>query len=445
MAFVLVAVRRSRFGSLVTLVLATALAQSAAAAEPLGPPDYADETRLAQWLWTHSLEVVEARMQGRIAAAEVVRATLLPNPAVDFAINTLPVGATNPRTLRDPLLNVPNYNLGVSQMFEIGKRAPRRALAEASVAFAQASARTLAAERFFDLLSAIGRMALHQTRAEAFADLVKSSEGLLELQRVRAVKGDIALLDHTRAEVEHQRLLSARDAARQEIESARFECTQIAASLCDRFASAADATAYLGRGRQNVWPKVWSAEIEARRPDLVALQHSAQSARLRADLARSLGLPDLTGRLAYTYDTFDISGNQAQSISMSVSVSLPAFNHGQAEAHAATAQLQQADELRQVRVLSGTVALEALARRRELADARTSQLDAALPKAAQVIGALTEAMRRGSASLADVLLARRAYQELLIERMELEAIGHQAVVDTRRAAGLFPQPLGQEP
>lgn len=413
--------------------------------EGLTARDYDDEAKLSVWLWAHSPEVVEARMQGRLAGADVVRAGLRPNPAVDVAVNTIPIGASNPRSLRDPLLHVPNYNLGVSQTFEIGKRGPRRALAQSGVALAQAAARTVLADRFFDLVAAIGQMALHQLRAEAFGELVKSSESLLELQRVRATKGDIAVLDLTRAEVEHQRLLSARDAAELEIETARLECAQIVASPCERFATPAEARAYLGRIRRGPWPNAWSADIEARRPDLLALQESVRGARSRADLARSLGLPDLTGRLGYTYDTFQEAGNQAQSFSMSLSVSLPTFNHGQAESLAAVAQLEQANALRQVRVRSGTVMLQALARRRELTEARTGQLDAALPKAAKVIEALTEAMRRGSASLADVLLARRAYQELLIERLELEATGYQSVIDIRRAAGLFPQPRGQEP
>lgn len=436
---------RARLLGLVVLVLVAGRAAPVLAENRLTEADYSDEDHIANWLWTYSPDVVDARMQGRLAQAEVVRATLRPNPALDMAVNTLPLGSTNPPTLRNPWLNVPNYNVGLSQMFEIGKRGPRKVLAEAGVTLADASARVVLADRFFDLVAAVGRMALQQTRAEAFVELVKSSEALLQLQRVRATKGDIALLDLTRAEVEYQRLLSARDAALQEIESARFDCSQIAGSTCERFASPADARTYLARGRQLQWPATWTPEIEARRPDLLALQASVQSAHSRAELAHSLALPDLTGRVGYTYDTFEVSGNQTQSISMSLSVSLPTFNHGQAESSAAVAQLEQASRMREVRVRSSTVALQALARRRDLTDARASQLDAALPKAAKVIDALTEAMRRGSASLADVLLARRAYQELLIERLELDAIFHQSVVDMRRAAGILPQPRGQEP
>jgi len=46
----------------------------------------------------------------------------------------------------------------------------------------------------------------------------------------------------------------------------------------------------------------------------------------------------------------------------------------------------------------------------------------------------------GGTSLADVLLARRSYQELLLDRSDLDADAFDATLKLRQAAALFPRP-----
>ena len=57
-----------------------AIGQAAWADEALSPADYQDEARLAQLIWDRAPEVLEARQQSQVAASEVTRAHLYPNP-----------------------------------------------------------------------------------------------------------------------------------------------------------------------------------------------------------------------------------------------------------------------------------------------------------------------------------------------------------------------------
>ena len=66
----------------------------------------------------------------------------------------------------------------------------------------------------------------------------------------------------------------------------------------------------------------------------------------------------------------------------------------------------------------------------------------AIPRAQGVAERMDAAARRGGAALQDVLLARRALEELQLDRVAVAAERFRAVVDLRRAAGLLPDVPG---
>ncbi len=409
----------------------------------LTPDEYADEAKLVELLWNQSPDVLEARTAAGIAASEVTRAGRFPNPALDFTWGTIPVGRTNPPHVSDPLDRVPNYTAGLSELIELAKRGPRQAASIAEYERSHAQALAALATRFFDLLGAVGHIAKSQLRAAVTGQLVEASSALLDLDRARASKGDIAVVDLDRAEVEHDRLLATRDAALTELETARAECVAIVGVPCEAFESGKSARAFLERAATAALPAQWSDELEHRRPDIAALDAALRAARQRATLAQHKVIPDVTVRLGYTYDQFVLSGNQRNSVSLGMQLPLPVADQGQADVQAATATLVRAAQTRQVLADTGRITLQAATRRRELIATRARQLDSALAKARDVRDTLTAAQRRGGTSLTDVLLARRGYQELLLDRSDLDAEAFEAVLKVRAAAALFPRPSDQ--
>jgi len=419
---------------------AIVFAQAAPTSPPLSANDYADEVKLSELLWNRSPDVLDARTAAGVAASEVTRARRYPNPSLDFTWGTIPVGTTNPSGLHDPLDAVPNYNAGISELVELAKRGPRQAATAAEFERSRAQALTTLGARFFDLLGAVGHIAKNQLRAVVTGQLVEASTGLVELERGRAAKGDIAVIDLSRAEVEHDRLLATRDAALTELEAARAECAAIVAAPCATFDSGKAARAFLEHASAASLPVVWSTEIEHNRPDIAALDAALLAAHQRATLAQHRVIPDVTLRLGYTYDQFVIAGNQRNSLSLGVQVPMPVADQGQADLEAAAAVLERATQARQALAEAGRSTLESAARRRTLIAARTQQLDAALAQARDVRDTLIAAQRRGGTSLADVLLARRSYQELLLDRSDLDADAFDATLKLRQAAALFPRP-----
>src|SRR5262249_38942482 len=159
---------------------------------------------------------------------------------------------------------------------------------------------------------------------------------------------------------------------------------------------------------------------------IAAANATLQAAGARATLAKRHAIPDVTVRMGYTYDTFATAGNQRQSLGLGVQLPLPVLDQGQADLQAATATRESAVRVRDSLVTSGRQVLSAATRQRDLVAARIRQLNVALSTARQLRDATLGAARQGGASQVDVLLAVRAYQELLLDRIDLDADAYTA-------------------
>jgi cobalt-zinc-cadmium efflux system outer membrane protein len=398
-----------------------------------------DEQALAAALWRGGPDVVAARGTVVDAEAAAQRAALFPNPSLNASWGTIPVGRRNPPGIR--FGDVPNYTVGASQLFEIGKRGPRREAALAGVDEANQTLGELFRERFLDLLRAIGEQASAAGRAEVLARLVEGSEETLRLQKLRAARGDVAGLEVDRLEVEHLRLLSSLGEAHAAMEAAAAGCALLLGSTCPRFGSLEEALRYLGGPAT---PAVDDDQAIARRPDLRALEASERRARAEGLLARRQKIPDPTLGAGFTHDQFEAAGNQPNSVSVSVAVPLPVFDRGQPEAARAEVRARLAARQRETLTQAARLALSADRRRLALLAERARRLDdQAIPMARTTAERLEAAARRGGAALQDVLLARRAMEELQMDLVEVAGQAFSARLDIRRAAGSVPDPQSE--
>ena len=416
-------------------------------------PDPFNETALAADLWNHSPDLLLSRQSVIEAEAVRDRSYVLPNPTLAAAWGTIPIGRRNPPDAT--FGEVPNYTVGISEMIELGKRGPRQTSAEAATKAASLTVADAYRQSFFALLEAIAEQASATARRSVLERLVGDSADSLRLQRERAKRGDVAALEVDRLEVEHLRLLSAAREAEEAQEIAVGACARILGADCPRFAGEEDARRFLFEKHPGALALAGGAQravgaqddgqgdgqAVAARPDLMALE--AEQKRLQADLvlAGRATIPDPTASVSYMHDQFEIAGNQANSIVLAVSLPLPVFDRGQVESARAKRRLEAA--LQAHRVLSDS-ALRALAlarKRLAVLQERARSLDeAALPRARSLAEGMDAASHRGGASLIDVLLARRAFEELQLDRLEVAATTFKATLDIRRNAALYPHP-----
>jgi cobalt-zinc-cadmium efflux system outer membrane protein len=412
------------------------------------PVDAFDERALSAAVWRSAPEVLAARRELIDAEAVQARAHLLPNPSLTAAWNTIPVGQ---RPTLDPATgqpvafgDVPSYSVGISQLIELGKRGPRQQAAAAARAGAQLDALDVYLRAFFSVLEALADQAAQTARLAVLERLIGDAQESLRLQRARADKGDLAPLEVDRLEVEHSRLLSALNDARADREGTLLACDGFLGEPCPRFAGEDEARRFLSR--QASAPGSDPQAALAARPDLQALR--AERARLEAELtlAGRQALPDPVASVGFTHDRFLAAGNQPNSLNLSLTFPLPLFDRGQTEATRARRRL--ATNQTATQVLSRSV-LRGLTIQREqlrILTVRARLLEEqAVPRARSVVERTEAAFRRGGVGFPEVLLARRAFEELELDRIEVAAAAHRAGLNLRRATGALPWPDQHRP
>ena len=393
-----------------------------------------DEAALVNLLWEHAPDLQLARARVAAARAEAQRAHFLPNPTIDLSANTLPVGPSNPVGLSEPWANTPNYALGVSELIELGKRGPRQEATRLAVVATLYDARAQLTDRYHDLEEAIGEVAASVRRIALLSDLVADALRLSEVQRARADKGDTALLDADRARLEEQKLRASLREQQAKLLSNLRLCSQAAGVPCEPFANLAATSAWLSRLRGE-----YPVDAVEQRPDVLSLTAAAQSARASETLARNRVIPDPTVRVGYVRDQFVVSGNQQNSLFVGLSVPIPLFDHGQADAAAAAGAATAATRARAALVQIGRDAAARFgAEAASLAERRAQLTNETLPLARSVVSRLDAAVQRGGAEIQDLLLARRTLGELLLEAADVDLTAFHLDVERSRTAGRLP-------
>jgi cobalt-zinc-cadmium efflux system outer membrane protein len=401
------------------LVLALVLA-AIAPARSADPPDATptrlalgrlpDDAALARLLWARSPDLVAGRTRIAAARADAVRAGLLPNPTLDGSWNTIPVGQTTPANLDSPMTSVPNYAVSVAELVEIGKRGPRQDAARHALLAATLDVQEQLRQRYWDLRDRIAEVAAAQARIAALGDVVADAHRLGTLQQERTARGDAPGIDADRALLDADKYGAMLADERQQLAEALAACTRTAGVPCEPFADATQAGAYLAHA-----PATPDADL-ADRPDLRALAAEEDRGKAAMALARARRIPDPTLRVGYVYDQFVAAGNQRNSLFAGVSLPLPVFDHGQADAMEAAAAVDAAARARGLLEAQGAQDLGALAAQARETEVRRRALDeTSLPLARRVVATLDQVVAQGGASLNELLLARRSLGELLLD------------------------------
>ena len=392
------------------------------------------EPELLKLLWSRSPELVAARGRVEAARADALRTRPLPNPGLDLFINTIPLGAPNPPDLPNPILNTPNLSVGLSELIEIGKRAPRQQAARSALEAAAFDAADLLRRRSFDLLEVTGMIAGIEERVVALESLVADAARLSAIQKQRADKGDSAALDVDRSELEEEKLRSTLGEEREKLGAALLDCSRIAGASCEPFGDVARARDFVGTFARPPTVDELQPSIEAR-ADVKSLERQEASAKSQLELAHQRRVPDPTVHLGYVRDQFVASGNQQNSLFVGVSISLPLFERGEADAVQASALLTAAQTSRALLLSQARRDLVRLVEQARVADARRTRMrERTVPLATGVVERLSAALAAGGASLQDVLLARRTLGELLVDAADLDVTAVRLAVAVKRTA-----------
>jgi cobalt-zinc-cadmium efflux system outer membrane protein len=414
--------------AIVALLLLVGAAPSSASAAPsqadsVGDPStpvvpieslLGDPARLAEWIANRHPDVLAANARVMQAEAGVDQSRVIPNPTLQGGVGGLTVGTRSPNTLSYG--ETINWSVGLTETIELGKRGPRAQAAELRRDASRADARAVLADRLADAREAMARVIYLTERHRVLDERLKSAQNVAALEHVRLDRGDISGIDQDRLELDITAVLRASADNQAELEAARADCSALLLGTC----SAGEATMSAIDASTPVQESYPSLEAIVRaRPDIQAARLASSAAKSDALLYKRQAIPDPTLGVAYTRDYFQAAGSQPHTISATVAIPLPLFDHGQhlaRRAEGVAAEYGYAARGLESRALYDAHAL--LARRDVLREKLSTLTTNAIPRAVAVLKSSDEAYHRGQLSLTDLLLVRREHASLLLDALD---------------------------
>jgi cobalt-zinc-cadmium efflux system outer membrane protein len=378
--------------------------------------------------------LAEARAAEDAARADVRQAGLAPNPTLSVGASNFPL-ETNPTWgngagIRNNVVG----SVELDQPLELGgKRSRRVAVAKGALAGASLSrADTLRTARAELRLAFWGAVRARERRVLAETVRARSAE-TLRIMRARLASQDISALDLDKIELE---------AAQQENELADAVANERAATaeLLRRVGPGAPGDVEVSGDLGSPAPALDPARLAARarelRPDLAAARRAVETSRAAVSLAEAQAVPDLTVGVGYTRSKALMSGDNPQSLAVTVSVPLPLFSRNQGEIQKARVELRRTEDA--ARAVEAGVARDVAAAHARYAAAaeKVARYDGgALARAERALAVAEKTYRSGDRSLLEFLEAERTFiavrsdyldtmYELRAARLELEqAVG----------------------
>ncbi|MEP6859718.1 MAG: TolC family protein [Deltaproteobacteria bacterium] len=425
----------------VVLVLGMALTAHADDAAAPVKGLLADPAQLATWLRDRD-PIVESNHAKVEAAHELgEQARVLPNPQLSFTAGGFVLGNTNgsdgsPGSQNPPLSlgQTTNYEIGVGQLIELGKRGPRRHAADTRMREAGEAAVGALGDRLNDATTALGKLTYAASKRDVAAANLDAAKKLRDNEKIRVDHQDLSPLEFARIELDTEELELQLGRAEAELSGAIATCSSILYAKCvpeGLDPQALDAGAPLPAAL----PETTTA-VE-HRPARVAQKLEAEALGADAALANARKIPDPTVGIAYLLDNLTSAGNQHQQLVFSVAIPLPLFDRGNHDAAAARANARAIEAEDEAAVKEAHGVVDALLAQHATLETTLARLETdQVPKSTQIIVQTRKAFDLGQARLADLLLVERAQRDLLLEVLDTRFDLFTVRAQLRQALGL---------
>ena len=402
-------------------------ARAQATASPQGPVkitlDDAIQMALAH---NHTLQAERVTIQEN--EAQEITANLRPDPVLMGDAQFLPAFNAN-QFDSNYLDNLAQFDLGISYLFERGKKRQHRLAAAKD---ATAVTRSTVGDNERTLSFQVATLFTNAQLAESALDLaqqdLKSFQNSVDISRERFRAGDISEDDYLKIKLQ---LLQFQSDASQ----ARLQRVQALSDLRQLLGRESVPLDYDVAGPFDYRPLQANKEdLEtkalATRPDLRAAQQGVTAANSQYALAKANGKRDFTGQIDYTHTT------GLSSASLFGQIQLPIFDRNQGEiarTHFAITQAQEQEKAASDQVLTDVEdAYDGLQSNNEIVQLyRSGYLD----DAKQDRDISEYAYKRGAASLLDFLDAERSYRATQLAYRQALAAYLLALEQLREAVG----------
>lgn len=373
---------------------------------------HADELTLSldqvlKVFYQRNLDIIAAEYNIDQARAQEIIAAAIPNPSFTFDIEQL--SARNNDRLG------PFYSFTVSQLI---KTAGKRSLTIDSSRLGASAAENDLQDAIRVLSNSVRKAYFNLLLAQKTAEVAKENkehyQELVEINRLRLNKGDIAEADFLRIEVERLKAESDWNTANASVKAARSDLAKMLAwpdNALDINAAAhwPMAEALVKNTSQDDLIK----KALDLRPDIAAARTRIEQAEKNLQLARKQAIPDVTVGLGYNHDP---QNTQSDFAGVNFSVPLPVFYQQQGEISQANTGLNTAKlALEQTEQQLKTEVVSALAKFEAATTVVNRFEKEILGKTDQIRTAAELSYNKGATSIIELIEAERIYKSVQLD------------------------------
>jgi cobalt-zinc-cadmium efflux system outer membrane protein len=408
-------------------------------------------------------DAIAARLEIEGAELDVVAARVYPNPTLSYALgnlvlgtgnvnNTMAAGEANPTFFSQPVQSV-----GVTQVLDVwSKRGARSRVAEEGVTRRRLLTEDALREIVYAVRSAFADLSREQSERELARTVAARYAETVRLSQSRFRAGDISEAELRKIELEGTRYQNAVIDAETEWEVSRGKL----AALMGISTRELPALVHDADARPTFDVVRLEADALARRPDLRAAGASRVVAEAEISAARREVYPDLELGANYTHSSFTVSGDNPNTLGLSLSLPLPIFDRNKAGIGRAQLDVRRAENDRErLRLAVEHDVAEAVRKARRaqellrvyeggaegaapltpvpapLATTATRDTGGMIKRAETALGVAEKSYKAGATTLLDLLEAQRTFLDTRAEYLRVLYDFHQAVVDVTHAVG----------
>lgn len=385
-------------------------------------------------------DVIAAKLQIRDAELDRIEAGLYWNPTLSYQMNNIVLG-------RGGYANQPAYpgafseleqTVGVSEVIDVwAKRSARMHAADLGVTQRRLAVEDALREIVYDVRSAFADVAREQSERDLARETRDRYADTVRLSRSRFAAGEISEAELSKIELEGLKYENAVIDAEQEYDISR----QTLAALLGIGTDLPFHVSFPVPRDTNPALPALVTEAMAHRPDLLAAKADQQASTAALTSAKREAFPDISVGVGYTHSGFQVSGDNPNTLGLSVSAPIPVFDRNQAGIGRA--------ELAITRAENETARLELVIRRevaeavRKLARARALlgvyEGGGMLKRAEQALTVAEKSYKAGAISLLELLEARRTYIDTQGDYLRAQHDLRQSTVDLAHAVGESPK------
>jgi cobalt-zinc-cadmium efflux system outer membrane protein len=404
-------------------------------------------------------DVIAARLEIDAAELDVVAARVYPNPILSYGLGNLVLGKGNAQGmgLAPGFFSQPVQSVGITQVIDVwSKRGARTNVAEEGVARRRLLTEDALREIVYAVRSAFADVSREQNERDLAREVAGRYAETVRISQSRFRAGDISEADLRKIELEGTRYQNSVVDAETEWELSRGRLATLmgvpsARELPERVHDP-DVRPAFDRGQL-------VADALAHRPDLQAAGAARKLAEAEISAARREVYPDIALGASYTHSSFTVSGDNPNTMGLSLSLPLPLFDRNKAGIGHAQLDVRRAENERErLRLLVEHDVSEAVrkaGRAQELlrvfegegngapvtpvpaplAITATHDVGGMLKRAEIALSVAEKSYKAGAASLLDLLEAQRTFLDTRAQYLRVLYDYRQAAIDVTHAVG----------